>query len=70
MDDPLLAGFDRADIDAVAEANPAKRIGDIPVPAPDPADVTEAPREGIYRAGGHRGNGLPSVFPSRAALAR
>ena len=46
VDDLLLAGFDRADIDAVAEGKPLRRrIGDIPVPAPDLADVTEAPRQ-------------------------
>jgi hypothetical protein len=46
VDDLLLAGFDRADIDAVAEGKPLRRrIGDIPVAAPDLADVTEAPRQ-------------------------
>ena len=40
VDDLLLAGFDRTDIDAVAEGEPLRRrIGDIPVPAPDLADV-------------------------------
>src|SRR5258708_14089502 len=46
VDDLLLAGFDRADIDAVAEGETLRRrIGDIPVPAPDLADVTEASRQ-------------------------
>jgi hypothetical protein len=42
----LLAGFDRADIDVVAEgAPPGHQLGGITVPAVELADVPEAPRQ-------------------------
>jgi hypothetical protein len=46
VDELLLAGFDRADIDAIAEGEPLrKRIGRIPVPAVELADVPVTPRQ-------------------------
>jgi hypothetical protein len=46
VDDLLLAGFDRADIDTVAEGQRLReRIGETPVPAVELADVSHAPRQ-------------------------
>lgn len=46
IDDLLLAGFDRADIDVLAEGeDPGNRPGGITVPAVELADVPEAPRQ-------------------------
>jgi hypothetical protein len=48
VDDLLLAGFDRADIDTVAEDDRLrKQIGEIPVPAVELADVPDAPRQEV-----------------------
>jgi hypothetical protein len=45
VDELLLAGFDRADIDAVADGERLrKRIGDTPVPATMLADIPDVPR--------------------------
>jgi hypothetical protein len=48
VDDLLLAGFDRADIDTVAEDDRLrKQIGEIPVPAVELADVPDGPRQEV-----------------------
>jgi hypothetical protein len=48
VDDLLLAGFDRADIDMVAEGQRLReRIGEAPVPAVELADVPDAPRQEV-----------------------
>ena len=43
VDDLLLPGFDRADIDMTGEGEPLRnRIGGIPVPAVELADILDA----------------------------
>lgn len=79
VDDLLLSGFDRTDIDAVAEGEPLRRrIGDIAVPAPDLADVPEAPRQefvtpedtaGIYALCVSIGGCLGAMIGAIAAVA-
>jgi hypothetical protein len=46
VDDLLRAGFDRADIDTIAEGERlVRRLGDVPAPAEALADVPEVPRQ-------------------------
>jgi hypothetical protein len=46
VDDLLRAGFDRADIDTIAEGERlVRRLGDVPAPARALADVPEVPRQ-------------------------
>jgi hypothetical protein len=47
VDDLLIAGFDRADIDVLADGQQPQRLGQAAIPAVELADVPDAPRQEI-----------------------
>lgn len=68
--DLLRAGFDRADIDVIAEGERlVKRLGDVPAPAEALADVPKCRDRGSSRQRTQLAS-LPFASPSRGVLVR